>query len=532
MAQEKKDGKRFIYGKEARAAILAGAKAMYDPVTVTYGPKGQNVILEKTYGRPVITRDGVTVARESYLEAREPNQGAQLVLEASQTTNRVAGDGTTATVALTYHLINLGLQKIEAGVNPMDVKAEIIRDARKIADNLTSQSKKVKPGQLEQVATVSSGDPMLGRLIAEAIEEVGPDGGLITEKAPINDVDRTYVNGYFLQQGFQALAEGKKEIDNPYIVVSSKPINSRIDAVQILNKVGERAHKDQNLPVMQGGQPVPLREPLRIAFFGEFEGEAYSVIVANISQGVFDGTITKTPPMGDMGAQYLEDLAVYCGGRSITAGESLGNIDETFFGRAEKVTATTNETTVFGGDFKEEDLNKRKADLKDRIKTEEIDAISEKLKDRLAKLENKVAVFRIGGATDTEREEKEFRIEDALQSTRAAVQHGVVTGGGITLLKLSQTDGIGDVFKGALREVFKKLVDNAGLSPDVKLAEALDAPSGYGFNLREGGEPVNLVEAGILDPTLVVEEIIKNSASLAAEAVSVGAVGTFIDKED
>lgn len=532
MAQTPKDGKKYLFGKEARQAILDGSKVVYDAVMTTYGPKGRNVLLEKTYGRPVITRDGVTVARESYLEDRGPNMGSQLVIEASQTTNRVAGDGTSCTVGLTYQLIKLGMQKIEAGVNPMDVKAEIMEDSYKILDKLAELSKDVKKGQLEQVATVSSGDPLLGQLIAEAVEEVGNDGGLITEKALISGVDRTYINGYFLQQGFTALTEGKKEIEEPYIVVSSKPVTSRFDAIQILNRVGDRARVDQGLPLSTGGQPVPLKEPLRVSFFGEFDGEAYNVLVANINQGFFDGTITKTPPMGELGAQYLDDIAVYCGGKPITAGESLTTVDGTYVGRAEKVTATTTETTIFGGQFNQEDLDKRIADIKDRIKTESLDAMVEKLKDRLAKLENKIALFRIGGATETEREEKEYRIEDAIQATKAAAQHGVVVGGGITLIKLSQTKDIHEIFQTALRNVFKKLITNAGLEGEVKLNEALQAPAGYGFNLREGGEPVDLVDEGVLDPTLVIEQVVENAASTAANAVSVGALITFVDKAE
>jgi chaperonin GroEL len=527
MAQSRKDGKIFVFGKDARDALLRGSQTVYDAVTLTYGPKGLNVGLEKTYGRPVVTRDGVTVARESYLENREDNIGAQLVIEASQTTNRNAGDGTTQTVALTHNLVDLGIKQINNGDNAMDIKKQILDDSYKVLENLKTMGSPVADGQLKQVASVSCGDEALGQLIAEAVEKVGPDGGVLTEKAPIEDVERTYVDGYFLQQGFSAINEGKKEVENPYVVISSKIIGSGLDIITLLNKVGEKAHIDQKLALDQ-----PLQEPLRISFFGEFEGEAYQTIIANIQKGVFDGTITKTPPMGDMGVQYLEDLATYTGGKVITAGDRLSEYDVTFVGRADKVTCTISDTTVFGGNGSGEDIEKRKADLRDRIAKEEIDAISEKLKDRLAKLENKVAMFRIGGATETEREEKEFRIEDAIQATRAAASHGVVTGGGITLLKLSKTVGLRNIFRNALYNVFKKLMTNANLPADVKLLEALDLEDGYGFNLRESGDAVDLVKAGILDPVLVVEEVIKNASSTAANLVSMGALITFIDKED
>lgn len=532
MAQTKRDGKLFYFGDDATNAVLKGARTVYDAVTMTFGPKGKNVIIEKTYGRPMVTRDGVTVAKESYLENRQENQGAQLLIEASEQTNRIAGDGTTATVALTYELLKLGHRKVtDDGTNPMDVKSEIMNDSYKLLDELEKLKKDVAQGQLEQVATVSSGDPLLGKLIAEAVEEVGPDGGIITEKAPIEGVDRTYVSGYFLQQGFQAIEAGKKEIENCYVVVSAKPISSRMEAIQLLNRIGERAHQDQDLPMTQGGQPVPLKDPLNIAFFGEFDGEAYNVLVANINAGAFDGTITKTPPMGEMGPQYLEDLAIRTGAKLIQRADNLSNISSDYFGLADKVSCTTSETTVFGGSGAQEDVDKRLSELKDRLKEEPLDAVQEKIRDRISKLEGKVAKFRIGGATETEREEKEFRIEDAIQSARAAAQEGVVTGGGMTLLKLSQVEGIGEVFTQALRNVFKKLMVNANLPADDKLTEALSAPDGFGFNLRENGELVDLVKAGILDPYMVLREVITNAASTAATAVTLGAIITFIDEE-
>lgn len=533
MAQTKKDNKKVFFDTEATEATMRGAKIMADAVGISYGPKGRNVLIEKTYGRPVLTRDGVTISKEVYSEIREENTAMQLLNEAAEQTVRAVGDGTTQTVMLAYELMKLGNRKIvDDGANPMDVKAEIEADSYKILTNLESMNKKLKKGQLEQVATVSSGDPELGKLIAEAVEEVGPDGGLITEKAPISGVDRTYVSGYFMQQGFAAIESGKKELDNTYVVVTSKNISSKMDAIQLLNKVGERAHEDQGLPMTQNGQPVPLKDPLRIAFFGEIEGDAYGVIVANIQAGAFDGTITKTPPMGEMGAQYLEDLAIYCGAKSIKTGENLNSITPDYIGMADQVSCTTAETTVFDGHGASEDIDKRVAELKDRLKTEPLEPVQERIRERIAKLEGKVAKFRIGGATETEREEKEFRIEDSIQAARAATQAGVVTGGGITLLKLSKTEGIGDIFTQALRNVFKKLMSNANLPADSKLEEALNAPEGFGFNLRAEDKLVDLVKAGILDPFLVVQEVVTNAASTAANAVTIGALITFTNSDD
>lgn len=485
------------------------------------------MIIEKTYGRPLVTRDGVTVARESYLEDRKQNQGAQLVIEASQTTNRVAGDGTSATVALTHNLIKLGMQKIAAGTNPMDVKQEILDDSQMALKYLKGMSKKVAKGQLQQVASVSCGDEALGKMIAEAVEKVGSDGGIIAEKALITGVECSYVNGYFLQQGFNAISSGKKELTNPYIVASAKMISSASDVVTLINKVGEQAHLDQNIPLQN-----PLLQPIQIAFFGEFEGEAYNTIVANIQNKSFDGTITKTPPQG-FGEQYLEDLAIYTGGRLVSSGTKLSDVDGSYIGHAEKVSCTATETTVFGGQHADEDMESRTKELKERIKTETNDGIMEKLRDRLAKLENKIALFRIGGATETAREELEFRVEDAVQATRAAASDGIVVGGGMTLVAIAQWEHIGELFRSALENVFKKLVENAAYVPDVALDQANEAPEGFGFNLRgKKNELVDLVDAGILDPTKVVHEVIFNSAQAAADAVSLGAIITFIDKPE
>lgn len=526
MAQDAKDNKLLYFDKDVREAMTQGFKQVYKAVTKTYGPRGTNVQIEKTYGRPVLTRDGVTVAKEVYSSVRTENMGMQLLLEGSETTNRIAGDGTTATVAVAYWLYALALEQVAAGRNQMDLRAEILDDSYKLLETLSTLSKDVAKGQLQQVATVSSGDEVLGQLIAEAVDKVGADGGIITEKAPISGVDREYVEGYYLQQGFTAIETGKKALDNPYIVVSAKPLSSAMDAIELITKVATLAHQEQGTDMNQ-----PLSEPLRIAFFGEIEGQAYNTIVANIGKGVIDGTITKTPPMGDLGVQYLEDLAVYCGGKSITPGESLADIDTSYVGRADKVVATVMDTTVFGGRNIPEDLAARVSEIKDRLSTEEIDALAEKLRDRLSKLENKIAKFRIGGATETEKEEKEFRIEDAIQATRAAASNGVVAGGGVTLVELSKAD-VGQIWQGALQNTFKRLLQNANLPVEVKLNEILGAKYPQGFNLKSDDKLTDVVKAGVLDPTLVVEQIIENAASVAGNAITTDTMITFQNREE
>jgi len=516
--QEKKDNKLVFYGAEARQHLMNGAEELYNAVTTTYGIKGLNVLIEKTYGRPMLTRDGVTVAKEVYFSDRPKNMGAQLLSEASQNTNRIAGDGTTATVALTYNLLEQANQAVAAGMNPMEVRDQITKDSQILLDKIDELASPVADGQLEQVATISSGDPALGKLIAGAVEYVGKDGGLITEKAHVSGVEREYVEGYYIQKGFTAITDGKKELTNCFVIVSAKRVSSAIDALELLQKTAEATKTGAN-------------DKLRIAFIGEFEGEAYQTIVANIIQGNIDAVVVGSPSTGDMGTQYLEDIAIYTGGKIIAEGDNIKNFDAEYIGQAKRVVCTQSTASIFDGTRDEEDYAKRITELQARVQAEENEVIAEKIRDRLAKLQGKIALFRIGGATDTEREEKEFRVEDAIQSTRAAHSQGVVAGGGITLVELSKLD-ISPLFKRALSNTFKKLLNNAGLSADVKLNEVLSAEYPMGFNLRQGPELVNVIESGVLDPVLVVKQIVENASSIAGNMVTVGVVITFQNKED
>jgi chaperonin GroEL len=516
MAQVAKDNKFIIYNKQVREKLLEGSTDSYNAVTTTYGPKGLNVLIEKPYGRPILTRDGVTVAKEVYFSDRAKNMAAQLILEASQTTNRLAGDGTTQTVALVHHLIEQGIELIASGKNPMDIRAQIAADSQLLLTELESYTTEVSDGQLEQVATVSAGDPALGKLIAEAVQHVGQDGGIIAEKAYIAGVEREYIEGYYLQEGFSALTDGKKELSNPVVVVSAKKISSNADFLELMDKVVN----------------ITQEKPPRIAFIGEFEGQARESIIANVMQGRMDAVIVKTPSTGDMGTQYLEDIAMYCGSKMISAGDSLKNFDSTYIGKADKVLCTPYTSSIFGGKHAQEDVDVRLAELKDRIETEESDALTEKFRDRVAKLQGKIAVFRIGGTTDTEREEKEFRVEDAIQATRAAMAEGVVPGGGTTLLRLSKTEGLSDPTAKALVNVFKRLMQNANLPADVKVNEVLSSKSPMGFNLRGEDKLVNLIDAGVLDPALVLQEVIKNASSNAGNALTIGCEIIFEDRED
>lgn len=518
MAQQKKDNRFIIRGEEARKSLLQGARFAYDAVTATYGPKGTNVMIEKPFGRPLTTRDGVSVARDTYTSNRPVNMGAQRVLEASETTNRIAGDGTTATVAFTYHLMRQGDLAISAGQHPMEVKDRFKKDSYAVLDKLESIKKPVAKGQLKQVATVSSGDPLLGELISDAIERVGVDGGIITEKALLDDVEREYVDGYYLQSGFQALQSGKKELIDPFVIVSIRRLSSAADALDLLKGT------------MQVKNLQPGTIP-RLLLIGNFEEAAYNMIVENINRGVIDAIIIKTPPhFGDMGKALLEDIAVYAGCQPITDSSNTREFSAAYVGSVNKVVANKSESTLFG-DKDSEAVRGRVAAIKDQIEVEQVDAISEKLKERVAKLEGKIALFRIGGATDSVKEEVEFRVEDAIHATRAAASHGIVPGGGVTLLELSKVEGISEHFQNALRDTFKQLLVNANLPAEVKLDEALKAPEGHGFNLREGSGIVDMIKSGVIDPALVVEQVVKNATASATDMITTDTLIVYEDEE-
>lgn len=525
-----KEGKLTLDEATGNAKFMEGAKAAYDFVTTTFGPRGKNVRLEKVFGRPVLTRDGVTAAREVYFSDRPKNLGAQAMIEASETSNRIAGDGTTVTIGLGYNLLKQGEQAIAAGIHPMEIADIYRRDERTILDRLDELSKPAtgtklndkgklpKDSQLVQVATISSGSPQLGELIAETIARVGPDGGVMVEKAPLEDIEREYIDGYYLQSGFQALQGGKKEMLEPLVIVFNKRIASAADIGDILG----RAAAAKGLE--------PGKDIFKFLLIGNVDTAAYDQVVQLLNARQVDAIILKTPPhFGEMGKELLEDIAIYCGCTSVGEGTKTKEIGLAHIGYVNRVVANKSEATLFS-DKTTERMEMRVSELKDQIASESVDAILERLRDRVAKLEGKIALFKIGGATETEKEELEFRVEDALQSTRAAHRHGVVAGGGATMLELSKAK-VGAYYQRALQETVKKLFLNARPNgAEVLLKEALALPTGQGFNLRTNDDvPVDMVKAGILDATLVISEAIRNATSVAAENLKVGATSVFED---
>lgn len=513
---EVKEGRILVYEDDLREKVLSGAKAAYDAAATSYGPKGKNVILEKGFGRPIFTRDGITILRDVFFSDRAKNFGAQIIIEASETSNRIAGDGSTAVALLAYHLYTNAVKAVAAGQHPMDVSEAITQDSYKLLDALKGMAIAVEDEQLKEVATVSAGDSLIGQLIAEAILYVGQDGGILTEKAPISEIEREYIDGYYLQSGFPALQSGKKELVDPYVVVSSKRLSSAADAIELLNGV-------MKANGLQQGQ-IP-----RILFVGNIEDAAYTTIVNTINAGQIDAVVIKTPPMyGELGKYLLSDIALYANCELISENTSLKDFVtirdnkpySKFIGSVDKVVANKGESTIFAANDTEA-VQTRIAEIKDQIEAEEIPAIAEKLKDRVAKLEGKIAIFKIGASTDSSKEELEFRIEDAINSTRHAYSEGIVPGGGVTLLELSKLD-VSEITRKALRSTFQQLLINANLPAELKLEQALNAPKSHGYNLKKDDQLVDVVKAGVVDPYVVVREVVTHSMGMAAETIKVG----------
>ncbi len=519
---EKKEDRVLIYESDIRAKLLEGAKAAYDAVATTYGPKGKNVVLERGFGRPTYTRDGVTVVEQVFFSDRTKNMGTQALAEASRAANNVSGDGSSATVLLTYHLLANAVQAIAAGQHPMDISDTLVKDSQLLLEVLKKLVIPVKDEQLKEVATVASSDPLLGQLIAEAVLYVGENGGILTEKAPILEIEREYMDGYFLQSGFTALRGGKKELIDPWVIVSSKRFTSAADAIEILNRT----------MTAKGVTPDKMQKEMqRILFIGNFEDAAYQTIVNTINAGQIDAVVIKTPPMyGELGKYLLEDIAIYANCEVITDNQTLRTFGTRFIGSLDKVIASKSEATLFASN-ETEAVRTRIQVIKDQVEIEESPAVAEKHKDRIAKLEGKIALFRIGGASDTSKEETEFRLEDAINSTRHAYAEGIVAGGGVTLLELSKCD-ISAIAKKALQATFQRLLINANLPAELKLDEALKAKPGYGYNLRKSDKLVDMIKEGIVDPYVVLREVITHAANMAAETIKVGMGIVFSDTKE
>ena len=515
--------KEIKFAEDARAAMLRGVDKLADTVKVTLGPKGRNVVLEKSYGSPLITNDGVTIAKDIELEDHFENMGAKLVSEVASKTNDIAGDGTTTATVLTQAIVREGLKNVTAGANPLGIRRGIELATKTAVEKLHSISSEVdSKDAIAQVAAVSSGSEKIGELVAEAMEKVGNDGVITIEESKGIDTELDVVEGMQFDRGYlsqyMVTDNDKMEaaLENPYILITDKKISNIQDILPLLEQVVQQS-----------------RSLLIIA--DDVDGEALPTLVLNKIRGTFNVVAVKAPGFGDRRKAMLEDIAILTGATVITEDLGLELKDATIdsLGSAGKVVIDKDNTTIVEGAGDKEKLTERIELLKRQIGETTSDFDREKLQERLAKLAGGVAVVKVGAATETELKELKLRIEDALNSTRAAVEEGIVSGGGTALVNVIKSvadlEADGDVATGvsivvrALEEPVRQIAENAGYEGSVVIDKLKNAEKGIGFNAATG-EWVNMVEAGIVDPTKVTRSALQNAASVSALLLTTEAV--------
>ena len=507
--------KQILFDEEARRALGRGVDALANAVKVTLGPKGRNVVLDKKYGAPTITNDGVTIARDIELEDPFENMGAQLVKEVATKTNDIAGDGTTTATLLAQAMIREGMRNVVAGANPMIVKKGIDMAVKTLVEEIKNKAQKVETkAKIAQVASISSADSEVGELIAEAMEKVGKDGVITVEESKTMDTNLSVVEGMQFDRGYispyMVTDTDKMEavMDDPYVLITDRKISAVADILPVLEQV-----------VKQGKQIVIIAEDL--------DGEALATIVVNKLRGTFKALAVKAPGFGDRRKAMLEDIAILTGGTVISeeVGRKLDSVTLEDLGRARQVRSSKEETTIVDGAGDKAQISARVAQLKKQIAETTSDFDREKLQERLAKLAGGVAVVEIGAATEVEMKDKKYRVEDALNATRAAVEEGIVAGGGTPFIDilpaLDKLNAEGDVKVGveivrrAIEEPVRQIAENAGLEGSVVVDSVKKAGDGVGFNALENTY-VDMIGAGIVDPAKVTRSALQNAASIAA----------------
>lgn len=501
-----KGSKELMFGTDARLKLLEGARKAADAVGNTYGPLATNVLLQKEWGPPVLTRDGVTVVNDLMFDDKTENMALELVKQASQTTNRLAGDGTSATVILTYHLIQEAFKHIAFGENPMAVRKKINDAAAAIIEFIEGKSTPVPVEKLHEVATVSCGDPAVGKLIAEALAEVGKRGGVIVQEHELVGVKLEFVEGFHFNAGSYAMDRMKLTYNPTLVVVSERPLTSNSDILPLLDYVAKHEIK-------------------RVVIVGETSADVQQTFVLNQKKGLYDGCIINPGLTGVVREWFFEDLAKYTGGNVIKPGDPLEATDiPGYFGQAEQVIVTENSTTVFGG-VHQEDLAEHLDNIAKMLDEETNDFRIEQLEIRQSRLTGKIATIKVGAATQVEKEELRYRVDDAVQATRAARDGGIVPGGATTMLWASQLEGLEPLVADALKQVFRKLMENGGQEGGFRMMQALGSKWGWGFNLRDmTDKPIDLVKAGVVDPTKVMVQVVQNACSVAGNIITTGCV--------
>jgi len=522
--------KQLSFSEEARAAMKRGIDIMADTVGVTLGPRGRNVVLDKKFGPPQVCSDGVTIAKEIELEEPFENMGAQLLKEAASKTNDVAGDGTTTATVLSQAIVNEGFKNVAAGANPMALKRGIEKGVVALRDAIEKMAKPVAGReQIAQVASLSAHDDEMGALIAEVMEKVGKDGVITVEESKGIGYEQEFVEGMQIDRGYISpyfvtnQERMESDIADPYILITDKKLSAVSDLLPALEKI------------LQVGKNVVL--------VGEdLEGEALATLVVNKLRGTLNCLAIKAPGFGDRRKEMLQDIAILTGAQVISEeiGRKLESVTVDDLGRARRIVATKDDTTFVDGAGSEDAIQGRINQIKSQIEETDSDYDKEKLQERLAKLSGGVAILKVGAATEVELKEKKARVEDALSATRAAVEEGIVPGGGLALIRarssLDSLDLTGDeltgvnILKKALERPLKLIAENTGVSGEVILADTIKAKDDWGYD-AEVGEFTNLMERGIVDPAKVTRAAIENSASVAAMVLTTESLITDI-KED
>ncbi|HTY45443.1 MAG TPA: chaperonin GroEL [Patescibacteria group bacterium] len=518
--------KQLLFRDEARRKLLSGVEQLAAAVKVTLGPKGRNVVLDKKFGSPTITKDGVTVAKEIDLEDPFENMGAQMVKEVAEKTSDNAGDGTTTATVLAEAIYREGLKNVTAGANPMALKRGIEKAVDRVIEELQKLSTPIKDKkEVAQVASVAAnGDTKIGDLIAEAMDKVGKDGVITVEEAKSTATTLEVVEGMQFDQGYLSpyfVTDAERMevlLEEPYILIHEKKISSLKDLLPLLEKIART------------GKPL-------LIIAEEVEGEALATLVVNKIRGTFSACAVKAPGYGDRRKAMLEDIAVLTGGKAVTEdlGIKLENVDIEDLGRAKRVKVDKDNTTVVEGAGKTNAINARIAQIKNQIESTDSDYDKEKLQERLAKLAGGVAVINVGAATETEMKEKKARVEDALHATRAAVEEGIIPGGGVGLIraipsvekmKLEGDEKIGaDIIRRSLEEPIRQIVENAGLEGSVVVQRVKSEKTNIGYDALQE-DYVDMIDAGVIDPTKVARSALQNASSIAALLLTTEAVVT------
>jgi chaperonin GroEL len=524
--------KELKYAGDARKALEEGVDAVANAVKVTLGPKGRYVVLDKKFGAPTITNDGVTIAREIEVEDPFQNQGAQLVREVATATNDVAGDGTTTATVLAQAIVRQGLKNVAAGANPLALKRGIEKAVEQVVKNIGTQSKEVSgKDQIARVATISAGDEEIGDVIADAIEKVGKDGVVNVEEGQTFGMDLEFTEGMQFDKGYispyMVTDQDRMEavLEDPYILIANQKIGSVRDVLPVLEAV------------IQSGKPL-------LIIAEDVEGESLATLVVNKLRGTFTGVAVKAPGFGDRRKRMLEDIAILTNAEVITEemGLKLENTQVSQLGHARRVVVAKDTTTIVDGAGDAAAIKGRINQIKTEIENTDSDFDREKLQERLAKLSGGVAVVKVGAATETEMKEKKHRVEDALQATRAALEEGIVPGGGVALLQATKAinlDLISDedektgakIVLRSLEEPLRQIAENAGLEGSVVVNDVRKSKVGFGLNAATN-EIVDLVAAGVIDPAMVTRSALQNAASIAKNILTTEAIVAEVPDKD